>query len=80
MVTVDTLQEIFFEVQNDMQLIIAQCQEEFFRPELDRETVRMWLELPLVLKQEISARNPTLARNLDKKAEDLRKGQVNYER
>lgn len=80
MITIDTLQEIFFEVQNDMQLMIAQSKEEFFRPELDRETVKMWLELPLVLKQEIQARNPKLAKNLDNKAEQLRKGQVRYER
>lgn len=74
MITVDTLQEIFFEVQNDMQLMIAMCREEFFRPELDRETVKMWLELPLLLKQEIQARNPKLAKDLDSKAEQLRKG------
>ena len=76
MVTIDTLQEIFSEAQNDMQLITSQCWREFFQPEIDRETVKMWLELPLVMKQEISARNPKLVKNLEDKAERLRKGQV----
>ena len=74
MVTIDTLQEIFFQVQNDMELIIYQSREDFFRPELDRETVKMWLEMPLQLKEAITKRNPKLAKNLDTKAENLRKG------
>ncbi len=74
MVTIDTLQEIFFQVQNDMQLMIYQSKEDFFRPEMDRETVKMWLEMPLQLREAITAKNPKLAKNLDKKAENLRKG------
>jgi len=74
MVTIDTLQEMFFTVQNDLELMIYQSREDFFRPELDRETVKMWLEMPLQLKEAITARNPKLAKNLDKKADDLRKG------
>ena len=72
--TVDTLNEIFAETQNDMDLIITQCKEAFYRPEVDRETVKMWLSLPLVLKEAITAKNPKLANSLDKKAEELRKG------
>ena len=74
MVTIDTLQEMFFTVQSDLEQMIYQSREDFFRPELDRETVKMWLEMPLQLKEVITARNPKLAKNLDKKAEDLRKG------
>lgn len=74
MVTIDTLQEMFFTVQSDLEMMIYQSREDFFRPELDRETVKMWLEMPLQLKEAITARNPKLAKNLDKKADDLRKG------
>ena len=74
MVTIDTLQEMFFTVQNDLELMIYQSREDFFRPELDRETVKMWLEMPLQMREAITARNPKLAKNLDKKADDLRKG------
>ena len=73
-ITIDTLNEIFAETQNDMQLIIAQAQNDFYQPEIDRETVKMWLSLPLTLREAITERNPKLAQNMNKKAENLRKG------
>ena len=73
-ITIDTLNEIFAETQNDMQLIIAQAQNDFYQPEIDRETVKMWLSLPLMLREAITERNPKLAQNMNKKAENLRKG------
>lgn len=79
-ITSDTMNEIFSEAQNDMQQIITAAKETFYRPEIDRETVRMWLSLPLVLKEAITEKNPALAKRLDKKAEDYRKGEVNYGR
>ena len=79
-ITSDTMNEIFSEAQNDMQQIITEAKETFYRPEIDRETVRMWLSLPLVLKEAITEKNPALAKRLDKKAEDYRKGEVNYGR
>ena len=77
-ITSDTMNEIFNETQNDIQQIISASKETFYKPEIDRETVKMWLSLPLVLKEAITAKNPKLAKNLDKKAELLRKGEVNY--
>lgn len=79
-ITSDTMNEIFSEAQNDMQQIITAAKETFYRPEIDRETVKMWLSLPLVLKEAITEKNPALAKRLDKKAEDYRKGEVNYGR
>ena len=76
--TVDSMNEIFAETQNDMQLIISQAKQEFYRPEVDRETVKMWIELPLVLKEAITAKNPKLASQMDKKAEEYRKGVKTY--
>lgn len=76
-ITSDSLNEIFAETQNDMQQIITTAKETFYRPEVERETVRMWLSLPLVLKEAITEKNPQLAKSMDKKAEELRKG-VNY--
>ena len=73
-ITIDTLNEIFAETQNDMQLIIAQAQNDFYQPEIDRETVKMWLSHPLTLREAITERNPKLAQNMNKKAENLRKG------
>ncbi len=73
-ITIDTLNEIFNETQNDMQLIIAQSQQTFYAPEIDRETVKMWISLPQVLREAITERNPKLAQSMNKKAEDLRKG------
>lgn len=75
--TVDTMNEIFADTANDMDLIITQCKEAFYRPEVDRETVKMWIEMPLVLKEAITSKNPKLASSLDKKAEEYKKG-VNY--
>lgn len=76
-ITSDSLNEIFAETQNDMQQIITTAKETFYRPEVERETVRMWLSLPLTLKEAITEKNPQLAKSMDKKAEELRKG-VNY--
>lgn len=73
-ITIDTLNEIFNETQNDMQLIIAQSQQTFYAPEIDRETVKMWISLPQVLREAITERNPKLAQSMNKKAENLRKG------
>jgi len=72
--TVDTLNEIFAETNNDMQQIVSAAKETFYAPEIERETVRMWISLPLVLREAITAKDPQLAKNLDKKAEDFRKG------
>ena len=74
MITIDTLNEIFTETQNDMQQIMNAVREEFNRPETDRETVKLWLSMPLVLREAIIARNPKLAKSLDKKAAELRGG------
>lgn len=77
-ITIDTMEQIFATASNDMKLIIAQCQEEFYRPEIDRETVDMWLSLPLMMREAITAKNPKLAKDMDKRAEKLRKGEMNY--
>lgn len=77
-ITIDTLDEIFAVTQNDIELIIGQCKEQFYKPEIDRETVKMWVSLPLMLREAITAKNPKLGNNLDKKAEKLRKGDVTY--
>ena len=73
-VTIDTMNEIFAEVQNDMSLIIAQAKDDFYRPEIDRETVKMWLSLPLMLREAITEKNPSLAKKMDKKADEYRRG------
>lgn len=73
-ITIDTLNEIFAETQNDMQLIIAQAKEEFYRPEMDRETVKMWISLPVTLREAITEKNPKLASSMNRKAEEFRKG------
>lgn len=77
-ITIDTLNEIFAETQNDMDLIISQSKEDFYRPEIERETVKMWLSLPQILREAITERNPRLASDLNNKAEQFRKGEVNY--
>lgn len=77
-ITIDTMEEIFATAQNDMKLIIAQCQEEFYQPEINRETVKMWLSLPLMMREAITAKNPKLAKDMDARAEKLRKGEMNY--
>lgn len=77
-VTVDTLNEIFAETQNDMMLIVGQCKDAFYKPEIDRETVKMWISLPLMLREAITEKNPKLANSLDKQADQLRKGVSNY--
>lgn len=79
-ITSDTLNEIFAETQNDMQQIVTAAKEAFYRPEVDRETVKLWLSLPLVLKEAITEKNPKLASSMEKKAEMYRKGEVNYGR
>lgn len=73
-ITSDTMNEIFNATNNDMQEIVNAAKETFYSPEIDRATVQMWLNLPLVLKEAITERNPALAKSLDKKAENLRKG------
>lgn len=78
MITIDTLNEIFTESQTDMQQIIGAIKEEFMRPETDRETVRIWNQMPLVLKEAITLKNPKLAKSLDKKAEQLKNGGIEY--
>lgn len=78
MITIDTLNNIFTDTQTDMQQIVATAKEEFFRPETDRETVKMWDEMPLVLKQAITVRNPKLAGRLNKKSEQLKNGGIDY--
>ena len=75
-ITSETMNEIFAETSNDMEQIVSAAKESFYRPELDRETVRMWLELPLLLKEAITEKNPALAKRLDKKVEQYRKGEV----
>ena len=72
MINIDTLNNIFTETQTDMQQMIAAIKEEFLRPETDRETVRMWSEMPSVLKEAITARNPKLAQSLNKKEQQLK--------
>ena len=76
-ITSETLNEIFAATQNDMEQIVTAAKESFYRPEVDRETVKMWISLPLVLREAITEKNPKLANSLNKKADDLRKG-VNY--
>lgn len=76
-ITSDTLNEIFAETQNDMQNIVTAAKETFYKPEVERETVKMWLSLPQVLKEAITEKNPKLANSLDKKAEEFRRG-VDY--
>lgn len=78
MVNIDTLNNIFTETQTDMQQMIAAIKEEFLRPETDRETVRMWSEMPSVLKEAITARNPKLAQSLNKKEQQLKNGGIDY--
>jgi len=77
-ITSDTMNEIFSETNNDMQQIVSAAKETFYRPEVERETVKMWLSLPLVLKEAITEKNPALASRMEKKAEDYRKGEMNY--
>ena len=77
-ITSDTINEIFSETNNDMQQIVSAAKETFYRPEVERETVKMWLSLPLVLKEAITEKNPALASRMEKKAEDYRKGEMNY--
>lgn len=79
-ITSDTMNEIFSETNNDMQQIVSAAKETFYRPEVERETVKMWLSLPLVLKEAITEKNPALASRMEKKAEDYRKGEMNYGR
>lgn len=79
-ITSDTLNEIFASSTNDMQQIVTAVKETFYSPEVDRETVKMWLSLPLVLKEAITERNPKLASSMEKKVEQMRKGEVNYGR
>ena len=79
-ITSEIMNEIFNEANNDMQQIVSAAKETFYRPEVDRETVKMWLSLPLVLKEAITAKNPALAKRMDKKAEEYRKGVTNYGR
>lgn len=78
MINIDTLNNIFTETQTDMQQMIAAIKEEFLRPETDRETVRMWSEMPSVLKEAITARNPKLAQSLNKKEQQLKNGGIDY--
>ena len=73
-ITSDTLNEIFAETQNDMEQIVNAAKETFYRPEMDRETVKLWLSLPQVLKEAITEKNPKLATSLNNKAEQYRKG------
>lgn len=75
-ITSESLNEIFAETQNDMEQIVTAVKESFYRPEVDRETVKMWLSLPLVLKEAITEKNPALAKRLDSKVEQYRKGEV----
>lgn len=77
-ITSDTMNEIFSVAKNDMEQIVSATKETFYRPEIDRETVKMWLSLPLVLREAITEKNPQLAQRMDKKAEQLRKGEVDY--
>ncbi len=74
MITIDTLNEIFSDCQNDIQQIIAAANQEFNRPETDREAVKIWLDMPLVLREAVTARNPKLAKSLDSKAKQLQEG------
>ena len=78
-ITSEIMGEIFTATQNDMQAMTAAAKETFFRPEIDRETVKMWESLPLVLREAITERNPSLAKRMDKKAEQFRTGEVTYE-
>ena len=78
MITVDTLNDIFTETQTDMQQMIAAIKNEFYRPETDRETVKIWSELPLSLKEAITVRNPKLAQSLNKKEMQLKNGGIDY--
>lgn len=78
MITSETLNEIFAMSQNDMEQIISAAREEFYQPETERNTVKIWLSLPLVMKEAITAKNPGLAKELDAKAEQYRKGDKNY--
>ena len=77
--TSEIMAEIFTSTQNDMQQMTAAAKETFYRPEIDRETVKMWLSLPLILKEAITERNPSLAKRLDKKADQYRRGEVTDE-
>ena len=77
-ITIDSMEEIFSEAQNDLKLVIAQCKEEFYKPETDRETVKMWLTLPLAMREAITEKNPKLAKSLNDKADRYRKGDMNY--
>lgn len=77
-ITTDIMDEIFAETQNDMEQIISAAREEFYQPETERETVKIWLTLPLVVKEAITAKNPKLAKELDDKAEQFRKGDKDY--
>ena len=74
MITIDTLNEIFSEVQSDVQQIIGAVNQEFQKPETDREAVKLWLDLPLVLREVITTKNPQLASSLNKKAHELQGG------
>ena len=73
-ITSDTLNEIFADTQNDMQAIVTAVKDTFYRPETDRATVQMWLNLPQVLKEAITEKNPALANRLNKKAEEYQEG------
>lgn len=77
-ITSDTLNEIFTASQNDIEQIVSLAKEEFYKPETDRATVKMWLSLPLVMREAITRKNPKLAKQLDDKAEQYRKGDMNY--
>ena len=77
-ITSDVLNEIFTASQNDMQQIISAAKEEFYQPETERQTVKIWLTLPLVMRDAITRKNPQLAKELDKKAEQLRNGDKDY--
>ena len=77
-ITSDVMEEIFALTQNDMEQIISAAKEEFYQPETERETVRIWIQLPLLVREAITAKNPQLAKDLDKKADQFRKGDKNY--
>ncbi len=74
MITIDTLNQIFSEAQSDAQQIIAAVNQEFQRPETDREAVKIWLDLPLLVKEAITSKNPQLAKSLNNKAKQLQGG------
>lgn len=76
MVSVDELEQIFTASNNAIYNRTEEAKAEFFRPAMEREIVKLWVQAPQLVKLMIAQQNPSVAKTANRMAQQYQEGKL----